>query len=87
MVVLAEAFQIDTLKIMLSDYFRKILNIKNIEGLIQTIELSHIYKIDDLKETCIKLINQNSILVINSTQWKILTQNYPELILQIFRKK
>jgi len=84
--VLAEAFKIDSLKCFLSVYYQGSISSNNIDGLIQTIQLAHLFGIQDLKAACISMINRNAILVVNAASWKKLSNKYPELVLEIFTK-
>ena len=84
--VLAEAFKIDSLKCFLSVYYQGSISSNNIDGLIQTIQLAHLFGIQDLKAACISMINTNAILVVNAASWKKLSNKYPELVLEIFTK-
>lgn len=85
--VLSDAFETETLKTFLSDYYTRILNPDNINDLIRTVDLAETYKLSVLKGTCIKLINENAKLVANSSAWSKLSKRHPNLVLEIFRKK
>lgn len=41
LLILAQAFQVDTLKTFISDYFQKVLSYDNIDGLVATAQLAH----------------------------------------------
>lgn len=86
LIVLSEAFKVDSLKTYLSAHYQSILTFHDIDGLLYAIQLAHVYDLTDLKAVCIRLINENSSIVVNAASWKQLTKKYPLLVLQIFRK-
>lgn len=87
LISLAEIFQVDFLKEYLSSYYQKNVKSSDVDKLIKTLELAHIYQIEDLKRFCIDQINKNSYVVVNAACWKGFSAKYPDLVLEIFRKK
>ena len=87
LLVIAEAFQIQEMKESLSNYYMKSVSINNVNALLGTLELTHVYMLPELKEVCIKMINQYPALFVNAASWKALSKKYPDLILEIFCKR
>ena len=80
------AFEVPSLKSYLCDYFIETISDRNVEGILNRLELAHKYELNSLKMHCIQTVNRHSIQIVNSIKWQQFALEYPTLVIEIFRK-
>lgn len=79
-------FKVSSLKSNICDYLITILEKFSVHDLIDIYTMSTQYDSPDLETKCIELINQNSKIIVNTAEWKRLTEKYPHLVVKAFFK-
>lgn len=86
LLALSKAFQVDVFKMFLCNYLIGTINERNVDGLLYRLQMAHVYKMDALKEECIKAVNEYSIKIVNALGWNEFKRDYPSVVAEIFRK-